>query len=335
MNDIYTWSNDLYPLVKKRFDLRYAKRCDILNEVCDVIVRDNIDYRLEGVGGFGELPAYDGESLTSADQKRSFITTITPTEKALAVSLSYKKAKVDLSGEAQKIGTRLADSAYMTVLNDFYRLFGSAYTGEGFDGKPWASNRHPVNTLEDAPLFSNVMKENLSVAAICKAQARASRFVTPDGLPFASNFDLLLVSPELESKAKEICGPNSRLVPTKNPDEGADTNAANPVYGMKYLVVGGGGIGFSAKQWAVADSMLLREVLKLVYITKPTVLIAKQDNPLITDYIGYVDFAFGVADARPIIFSDPDYAGDVEVPEDEDEEDDDEDDEDEEDEEEN
>ena len=30
-----------------------------------------------------------------------------------------------------------------------------------------------------------------------------------------------------------------------------------------------------------------------------------QDNPLITDYIGYVDFAFGFGDARPIIFSNP------------------------------
>lgn len=62
---------------------------------------------------------------------------------------------------------------------------------------------------------------------------------------------------------------------------------------MKYLVVGGGNSGFTGKQWAVADSLMLSEVLKLVYITKPTVLVSPQDNPLITDYIGYVDFAFG------------------------------------------
>lgn len=61
----------------------------------------------------------------------------------------------------------------------------------------------------------------------------------------------------------------------------------------------------TGKQWAVADSLMLSEVLKLVYITKPTVLVSPQDNPLITDYIGYVDFAFGFGDARPIIFSNP------------------------------
>ena len=83
---------------------------------------------------------------------------------------------------------------------------------------------------------------------ITSAQTKASKFVTPDGLAFAGNYDLLLVSPELEPKAKEICGPNSRLIPEKNPDADAGENAANPIYGMKYLVVGGGGIGFTGKK---------------------------------------------------------------------------------------
>lgn len=302
MNDIYTWHNDLYPLVKKRFDLRYAKRLDAINQVCDVVCQDEIDYRIEGIGGYGEMPVYDGTTVMNADTKRTFITTITPKEHALKVTSTYKKAKLDYSGESQKIGTRLADSAYMTVLNEFYRLFGSAFTNVGADGVAWASDKHPVSK-DSNETFSNLMSENLSVAAITKAQTKASRFVTPDGLPFACNLDLLLVSPELEAKAKEICGPCSRLIPENNPD--TDTNAANPVYGMKYLVVGGGNAGFTGKQWAVADSLMLSEVLKLVYITKPTVLVSPQDNPLITDYIGYVDFAFGFGDARPIIFSNP------------------------------
>ncbi|MBP3580812.1 MAG: hypothetical protein J6K12_06155 [Clostridia bacterium] len=305
MNDIYTWHNDLYPLIKKRFDLRYAKRLDVISEVCDVVNQDDVDFRIEGVGGYGEMPVYDGTTVASADSKRTFITTITPKEHALRVTSSFKKAKLDYSGESKKIGTRLADSAYMTVLNEFYRLFGSAFTNVGADGKPWASTEHPISCEEGCGTFSNLIHDNLSVAAITKAQTQASRFVTPDGLPFACNMDLLLVSPELEAKAKEICGPNSRLIPEKNPDESAAQNAANPVYGMKYLVVGGGNAGFTGKQWAVADSLMLSEVLKLVYITKPTVLVSPQDNPLVTDYIGYVDFAFGFGDARPIIFSNP------------------------------
>lgn len=305
MNDIYTWHNDLYPLIKKRFDVRYAKRLDAIGKVCDVVCQDDVDYRMEGVGGYGEMPVYDGTTVMSADTKRTFITTITPKEHALKVTSSYKKAKIDYSGESKKIGTRLADSAYMTVLNEFYRLFSNAFTAKGADGVAWASENHPVSSETNAGTYSNLIYDTLSVSAITKAQTMASRFVTPDGLPFACNMDLLLVSPELEAKAKEICGTNARLIPENNPDSDASYNAANPVYGMKYLVVGGGNTGFTGKQWAVADSLMLSEVLKLVYITKPTVLVSPQDNPLITDYIGYVDFAFGFGDARPIIFSNP------------------------------
>ncbi len=304
MNDIYTWPQDLYPLVKQRFDLRYADRMDIISKLCEVITQDAVDYRFEGVGGYGEIPVYDGANIAEADQKRAFITTITPKEHALKVTMSYKKTKIDQSRESEKVGTRLADSAYMTVLNEFYRLFGSAFTTLGADGKPWASDAHKINSESDET-FSNVIRSALSVSAITAAQTKASGFVTPDGLPFAGNFDLLLVSPELEPKAKEICGPNSRLIPEKNPDGDAPENAANPVYGMKYMVVGGGGIGLSGKNWALADSMLLPEILKLVYITEPTVLVSNQSNPLLTDYIGYVDFGFGFGDARPIIFSNP------------------------------
>ena len=203
MNDIYTWPNDLYPLVKKRFDLRYGNRMDVISNVAEVITQDEIDYRFEGIGGYGELPEYDGTSVASADQKRSFITTVSPKEHALKVTLSYKKAKVDLSGEAQKVGTRLADSAYMTVLNEFYRLFANAFTNIGSDGAAWASKNHPINSQADSGTYSNLINSALSVSAITSAQSKAAAFVTPDGLPFAGNFDLLLVSPDLEAKAKE------------------------------------------------------------------------------------------------------------------------------------
>ena len=140
----------------------------------DVVCRDDIDYRLEGIGGYGELPVYDGTAVASADSKRTFITTITPKEHALRVTVSYKKAKLDYSGEAKKIGTRLADSAYMTVLNEFYRLFGGAFDAKnkGADGVPWASEAHPISRDSDSGTFSNLMKANPSVSAITEAKPR-------------------------------------------------------------------------------------------------------------------------------------------------------------------
>lgn len=296
-SDLYTWSGDMYPLVKKRFDDRYASRMNVIGNLCGIVKQNELSYELPGLGGYGELPTYTGGELSYADGSKNFLTTVTPKERALALPVSYKRAKIDMVGEAEKVGTRLADSAYMTVLSEFYRMFGNAYTTKGADGVTWASASHPVDTSEESDTFSNLITTELSVAAICSAQSAAADFVTADGLPFVANFDLLLVAPDLEGTARGICGEDSLLTPAGG--------IGGSEYGMKYMVVGGGGLGFSGKKWALADSMLLPEVLKLVYITEPTVVVSPRDNPLMTDYISYVDFAFGFGDARPIIFSNP------------------------------
>lgn len=294
-NEIYTWASDMYPLVKKRFDARYASRMNLIANVAGIVKQNELTYELGGLGGYGELPVYDGKELTAADGAKAFITTVTPVERALSLPVSYKKAKIDVVSEAERTGTRLADSAYMTVLSEFYRVFGNAFTTIGADGVAWASAAHPVNT-DKGETFSNLIKTELSVEAVAAAQAQAAGFVTADGLPFVSNFDLLLVSPELEGTARTLCGEDALLTPA----DGIGGHGQ-----MKYMVCGGGALGLSGKQWALADSMLLPEVLKLVYITEPSVVVSPRDNPLVTDYIAYVDFAFGFGDARPIIFSNP------------------------------
>ena len=302
MNDVYTWSDDMYPIVKKSFDERYNSRISLLSNIAGVVKQDELSYKFEGLGGYGELPEYSADGLSRSVGTKSFITTVTPTERALALTVEYKNAKLDLIGEANKVGRRLADSSYMTVLSAFYRMFGNAFSTKGADGVAWASKSHPVNNESGAATFSNIMSADLSVTSICQAQKQASSFVTSDGLPFVCDFDLLLVSPDLEETARRICGKNAELSPILNPETGV---GANPVHGMNYMVVGGGNIGFQDDQWAVADRALLSEVFKLVYVTEPSVLISPRENPLVTDYIAYIDFAFGFGDARPIIFCDP------------------------------
>lgn len=312
------WKQDLYPLINKTFDFEYENK---MNKLLEIVSEENInsvDYRMSGVGGFGELSSYDGSNLKGMNQKRGFITILTPQEYAGSIDVQYKYAKIDKSGEAKKVGTRAAYSTQMTVylalLRMFSRAFNASYTGG--DGKAWAATDHPNASKSDlngasvvdadSGTYSNLITTALSVSAITSAQTLANRFVTPDGLPFMCNFEdngILLVSPELAPKAKEICGPNSQLMPDKLPESAE--NGANPVYGLKYMVIGGGSDGFTAKQWAIADRTLLKEAAKIVYITKPTVKETDLDNPLIARYVPYVDFATGWGDARPIIFSNP------------------------------
>jgi len=313
-----SWKQDLYTMINKTFDYEYANR---MNKLLEIVSEENInsvDFRMAGMGGYGELSTYDGSNLEGMNQKRGFITIVTPQEYAGSIDIQYKYAKIDKSGEAKKVGTRAAYSTNMTVYLALLRMFGRA-TNAGYlggDSKPWAATDHPnasktdlngVSVVDaDSGTYSNLITTVISVAAITAAQTAANRFITPDGLPFMCDFSdngILLVSPELEPKAIELCGKDAKMSPEKMPE--SNENGANPIYGLKYMVIGGGSDGFSAKQWAIADRTLLKEAAKIVYITKPTVKETELDNPLISRFVPYVDFATAQNDGRPIIFSNP------------------------------
>lgn len=315
MPDFTNWKSDNYKFVGSAFDYAYNNRLNKLLSIVGVAKGKSIDYELTGSGGYGEMPAYDGNNLNEAQKKRGFKTIITPQEFELTEVIGFKQAKVDKSGECARVGKLLGNSAAMTVYMHMLRMFGNAFNPDckGGDGVAWASASHPCASKgssgrtyiadPDAGTYSNLVSTQLSVAAITAAQSLGSRMTTPDGLPLAADYSLLLVSPELEGKAKEICGENAKFRPLHNPDN--DTNAANPVSDLQYMVIGGGRDGFSAKQWAICDATLMKEMVKLVYITEPTVRQHDLDNPWKDAYSAYADFGVGWGDARQIIFANP------------------------------
>ena len=309
------WKTDNYKFVGKAFDYAYANRINKLLAIMGEVNSNSIDYEITGSGGYGEMPVYNGSDLNEATKMRGFKTIITPQEYSLTEAVAYKQAKIDKSGECRRVGEYLGDAAAMTVYVHALRTIGNAFNPDklGGDGKSWAATDHPVASKgssgrtfvpdEEAGTFSNLITDTLSVSAITSAQSLASRFVTPDGLPVLQDMNLLLVSPELEAEAKKICGENAKFRPLRNPED--NSNAANPVGDLQYMVIGGGKDGFAAKQWAICDPVLMKRIFKLVYITRPKVLPSDTENPLKDLYTGYVDFGIGWGDARPIIFSTP------------------------------
>lgn len=315
MPDLKNWKTDNYKFVGKAFDFAYANRLNKMLLILGEVNSNSIDYELSGTGGYGEMQRYDGQNLNQVQMSRGFNRIIRPEEFTSTVSIGRKQAKVDKMGECRKVGKRLGDSAAMTVYLHALRMFGNAFNAAytGGDGVCWANAAHPVASKgsegrtyivdPDAGTYSNLITKALSVANINEAQVLGGKMMTPDGLPLAANFNLLLVSPDLEAEAKKICGDGGKLRPVRNPAD--DTNAANPLYDLNYMVVGGGNLGLTGKQWALCDRELMKEICKIVYITRPEVIHHDTDNPLIDTFTGYVDFGVGWGDARQIIFSNP------------------------------
>ena len=305
------WKTDNYKFVEKAFQYTYANRMNKLSPILGERNIKSIDLQLTGSGGYGEMQVYDGNTLNMVEKKRGFNTILTPQELSSSVALGRKQVLIDKSGECRRTGTVLGNAAAMTVYLHVLRTLGGAFNEDklGGDGKPWAAADHPVASKgsegrafiadEEAGTFSNLLSSALTVSAITDAQSKANRFVTPDGLPFLCEMDTLLVSPELEGTAKKICGEDARLDP-----ESAN-HGANPVHGMKYIVIGGGNDGFTGKQWAICDRRLMKELFVIAYNSRPEVIESELDNPLKQLFTAYADFAVGWGDARQIIFSNP------------------------------
>lgn len=298
MLDVLTWADDMYPIVLERFQDRLEKRTDLIKSTIGFkSLKKSNQFADEGMGGYGYVPVYDGTTIPELSQKRGIKKTYTPEEHAAMATVTYKMARIDQSGEAAKAGIKMADSLAMTRVRDFYNLFAngwnSSYTGA--DGCCLFNASHPINSDSGADTFSNTGTSTFSISSITTSQTTAQRFKTYDGMDFDCNFDLCLIAPELEPKAREFFGKEAKLIP-----ESAE-NGANPVYEMKYIVIK----GFTAKQWAVADSLLLKDYMKMVEITAPMVIPNKPDNPLIQQYIGYADYTMGWSDCRMIIGHNP------------------------------
>jgi hypothetical protein len=301
MFNINTWPDDMYPIIFERFQDRLDKRSNIIKQTIGYVkmkANSSNQYAEEGMGGYGYVPDYDGTTITELTQKRGFKTVYTPKEKAAKISVAQKMAQTDESGEAARVGNKLADSLAMTQLRDFYNLFANGWNAGivGADGYPLFSASHPINGNGSADgTFSNTGTSAFSISAITAAQTTAQRFKTFDGLDFDCDLNFCLIAPELEPKAKEFFGADAKLIP-----ESAE-NGANPVGGMQYVVVK----GFSAKQWAVADKLLLKDYIKMIELTSPIVYPPIKVQQLIQEYVGYMDYVYGWSDSRAIIGQNP------------------------------
>lgn len=310
------WKTDNYKFVGKTYDLTYKKQLanNALMSIIGTVSTNSIDYEITNFGDYGEMQPFDGTNLIQGTQNRGFKTIIRPKEFTLSDSIKYKQAKNDMTGECRKVGTKLSTAAFMTLFRHTLRMFhnitNTAYLGG--DGKTWAATDHPNASKysenrgwvadASAGTYSNLITSAFSLPAIFEANRLAQKYVSPSGHPLLGNYNLVLVSVDLEEEARKLFGVNNKLSPTNDPTSAE--NAANPLSDMKYMVCAAGVEGFVGKRWALCDPMLMKETTLRVETTKPTVM-QHGDHPLIDEYTAYADFAVGWGEPRAIVFSNP------------------------------
>ena len=285
--DSYTasWKDGNYNFVAAAFDYAYANR---LKRIFPIMGQKKLDQACYALVEKNGVSANLNHGNKDVDGENGFPTIITPEEFSLSESVGYKQAKIDKSGECSRVGKMLGNSAAMTVYMHALRMFANAFDKNhvGGDGKPWAAYNHPFGNR--GGVYSNLLKEPLSNKAVWDAIEMAMHIPIPNGYPLDKKMTLLLVSPELEYKAKEICAENGVGVQK-----------------LRYMVIGLGTDGFAANQWAICDPDMMQKTVSLCYMTKPTLFQTAVSNPAKDLYTAYVDFGCGWGDARQIIFSNP------------------------------
>ena len=167
MFDISNWRDNLFPIVKRWFDDRYDKRTGLIPSVIGVETTDRYSFDEYGVGGYGEIPKYDGSNIDELNRAKGFKTTYTTEEYAGKCNVGFKAAKFDLSGQAKKAGHYMANALSMTQLMDFYRLFSQGFNSNyvGGDGKALFATDHPLND-DTTETYSNKGTTAFSISAI-------------------------------------------------------------------------------------------------------------------------------------------------------------------------
>lgn len=320
MPNLAKWKMDNYVAVGKTFKYEIANKLDSKNllKIMGKVKTSSIDYEIFGGSSFPELPVYTG-TLTKIDPRRGFKTVISPYERMGGYDIHYKQWKNDKVGELHKCASQLAEaganSQYLAALDLFASAFNSSVLGG--DGKAWAATDHPNASKSDSGrsyvadtesgTYSNLLTSALSVQGLDAAMVAGSKFMTPTGMPYLGEYDLVLVSPDLVPTARKLLGDDKRLMPTKDPESAE--NAASSIYGLKWMAIGGGAgasaRGFTGKQWALCDSKRMKETVLIIETTAPEVQRGNPENPYIDNYIAYADYDMGYGDGRAIIFSNP------------------------------
>lgn len=256
-----------------------------------------------GMGGFGNWPEYDG-AIEYDDPEQGYKTTLT--HKEYVEGFKVRRSLVD-DDQYNVISARprgLALAAMRTREEHAASVFNNAFSTsyQGGDGKPLCESAGHPYSPSNASTQTNEGTTALSYDGVVSIRESMRAYLDDRGKLVPINPDLILVPPELENTANEICE-TMRGPSTQQPNTADYVASLVQARGIHYLVWD---YLTDANAWFLIDSQLAK--IHLLWIDRSPLEFAMDptsDFRLEARYRGYMRYSYGWSDWRWVYGNNP------------------------------
>ena len=287
----------------KIYNDRYSQLPDMLGEFYDMMDGETLPTkdtaRFGQVGAFTDIPGFTG-SVTYDDVSQGYTATLTHVEYAAGFQIERKLFDDDLFGVMDAKPRGLATAYQRTRQKHGASTFNNAFSLDA-TWNSWSeavalcSTAHTTTaaSVSTTTGFSNLLTSSLSAVALAAARIQMRTFRGDRGERIDVMPDTLVIPPDLYQTAFEI-------VESLGLPDTANNN--RNVHQGKYKVVEWNYI-LSTKNWWIADSTMMKDMLKWVDRTRSEFGMVEDFDTLIGKWRLYARYSLGFNDWRFILGS--------------------------------
>jgi phage major head subunit gpT-like protein len=255
----------------------------------NVVTSNRSFEQMQGVGGMGDVPAYNG-TIAYDSFNLGYQSTFTHVEYALGIQVERKLVDDDLYNVINQRASMLGMSFGRTREKNAASLFNNAFSASylGSDGKALCATDHPYSAY-NATAQGNKGTSALTHDTLIATRKLMRAFKDDRGELVTVMPDTLVVPPQLEDTAQVILNSINKSG-TANNDVNVNKGGYNLVV-WDYLT--------DSNNWFLCDSAMMKQ--HCWWFTRVPVEFALDpsgDYDLVARYRGYERYSFGFTDWR-------------------------------------
>ncbi|HUM42715.1 MAG TPA: hypothetical protein PKI14_07190 [Fervidobacterium sp.] len=277
----------LEPGLRKIFYEEFNQLPSMIPELYNVQSTSNPWEEDVSIGTLGEFPEFRG-TVEYDRMYEGYSTVYSFPEFAKGFQIERKLFDDQRYAIIKKQPKGLAMSAFRRRESDAAYIFNNAFTHVGSDGVPLVSDAHPSPAPDGPPARSNIVSWKLGHDALRATHLMGRAFVDDRGGKIETNFDTLIVPPDLEEIGWSIITADGRLEATH---PGTHPNIHKGKYKLvvwDYLT--------NPDVWFLADSRMMKMYLNWFDRVPLEFAMTEDFDTMVAKYRAYMRYGFGFSD---------------------------------------